>query len=124
MAFNNVAVLMGADLSASVAFYGAPPPLEEVPKIKAAVLVHHGSMDTRLAGTWPAYEAALKAAGVQCRGYVYEGAQHGFYNDTTPRYDEAAPNWPGSAPSKSSPRTFGRDVPKPARTSTPCYTAP
>jgi carboxymethylenebutenolidase len=61
-----------------------------VPKIKAAVLVHHGEMDTRLAGTWPAYDAALTAADVPDEGYVYPKAQHGFHNDTTPRYDEAA----------------------------------
>jgi carboxymethylenebutenolidase len=71
-----------------VPFYGAPPPADDVAKIKATVLVHHGAMDTRLAGTWPAYEAALKANHVQYEGFVYEGAQHGFHNDTTPRYDE------------------------------------
>jgi len=87
---NTLAVRMGDDLAAAVPFYGAPPPAEEVPKIKAAVLVHHGAMDTRLAGTWPAYDAALTAAHVTHEGYVYEGAQHGFHNDTTPRYDEAA----------------------------------
>jgi len=87
---NTLAVRMGGDLAAAVAFYGAPPPPEDVAKIKAAILVHHGSMDTRLMGGWPAYEAALKANGVRYSGYVYEGAQHGFHNDTTPRYDEAA----------------------------------
>ena len=87
---NTLAVRMGADLGAAVAFYGAPPPPEEVSKIKAEVLVHHGSMDTRLVGGWPAYDAALKAAGVKHSGYIYEGAQHGFHNDTTPRYDETA----------------------------------
>jgi carboxymethylenebutenolidase len=87
---NTLAVRMGGDLAAAVAFYGAAPPTEDVPKIKAAVLVHHGSMDTRLVGGWPAYEAALKANGVAYNGYVYEGAQHGFHNDTTPRYDETA----------------------------------
>jgi carboxymethylenebutenolidase len=87
---NTLAVRMGADLAAAVAFYGAAPPAADVPKIKAAVLVHHGSMDTRLAGGWPAYEEALKANHVQHEGYIYEGAQHGFHNDTTPRYDEAA----------------------------------
>ena len=81
---------MGHKLAAAVAFYGAAPPAEDVAKIKAAVLVHHGSKDTRLAGGWPAYEAALKANHVKYAGYVYEGAQHGFHNDTTPRYDEAA----------------------------------
>lgn len=87
---NTLAVRMGSDLSAAVAFYGAAPPVEEVPKIKSAVLVHHGSQDTRLVGGWPAYEAALKANNVTYSGYVYEGAQHGFHNDTTPRYDEPA----------------------------------
>jgi len=61
-----------------------------VPKIKAAVLVHHGEMDTRLAAGWPAYQSALAAAGVTHAGYIYPKAQHGFHNDTTPRYDEAA----------------------------------
>jgi carboxymethylenebutenolidase len=87
---NSLAVKMGGDLAVAVSFYGAPPPVEDVPKIKAAVLVHHGSMDTRLVGGWPAYEAALKANHVNYSGYIYEGAQHGFHNDTTPRYDEAA----------------------------------
>lgn len=87
---NTLAVRMGEDLAAAVAFYGAAPPVEDVFKIKAAVLVHHAAMDTRLMGGWPAYEAALKANGVNYSGYVYEGAQHGFHNDTTPRYDEAA----------------------------------
>src|SRR5881227_2878751 len=87
---NTLAVRLGDELAAAVAFYGAPPAAEDVPKIKAAVLVHHGSQDTRLVGTWPAYEAALKANHVKYEGHVYEGAQHGFHNDTTPRYDEAA----------------------------------
>jgi carboxymethylenebutenolidase len=87
---NNLAVRMGGDLAAAVAFYGSAPPLDDVPKIKAAVLVHHASMDKRLMEGWPAYEAALKASDVRYSGYVYEGAQHGFHNDTTPRYDEKA----------------------------------
>ncbi|ODS55472.1 MAG: dienelactone hydrolase [Acidobacteria bacterium SCN 69-37] len=78
------------DLGAAVSFYGAAPSAEDAAKIKAPVLVHHGEMDTRLVGSWPAYEAALKAAGATHEGYVYPGAQHGFHNDTTPRYDEAA----------------------------------
>ena len=61
-----------------------------MPKIKAAVLVHHASMDKRLIDGWPAHEAALKANGIRYSGYVYEGAQHGFHNDTTPRYDDGA----------------------------------
>ncbi len=87
---NTLAVRLGSDLAAAVPFYGAAPAAEDVPKIKAAVLVHHAAMDTRLVGGWPAYEAALKANHVTYAGYVYEGAQHGFHNDTTPRYDEAA----------------------------------
>jgi carboxymethylenebutenolidase len=87
---NTLAVRMGADLAAAVPFYGAAPPDADVPKIKAAVLVHHGELDKRLVEGWPAYEAALKAANVRYEGYVYPGANHGFHNDTTPRYDEAA----------------------------------
>ena len=78
------------DLSAGVPFYGTPPSADDAAKIKAAMLIHHGEMDTRLAATWPAYDAALTAAGVKHEGYIYPGAQHGFHNDTTPRYDEAA----------------------------------
>jgi carboxymethylenebutenolidase len=87
---NNLAVRMGADLAAAVPFYGGAPPAADVPKIKAAVLVHHGSLDTRLVEAWPAYEAALKENKVRYEGYVYPNANHGFHNDTTPRYDEAA----------------------------------
>ncbi len=86
---NTLAVRM-PDLAAAVPFYGAVPAAADVAKIKAAVLVHHGEMDTRLAETWPAYDAALKAANVPHEGYIYPKAQHGFHNDTTPRYDEAA----------------------------------
>jgi carboxymethylenebutenolidase len=87
---NTLAVRMGADLAAAVPFYGSAPPVADVPKIKAAVLVHHAELDKRLVEGWPAYEAALKAANVRYEGYVYPGANHGFHNDTTPRYDEAA----------------------------------
>ena len=86
---NTLAVRL-PDLAAAVPFYGAVPAAADVAKIKAAVLVHHGEMDTRLAETWPAYDAALKAANVPHEGYIYPKAQHGFHNDTTPRYDEAA----------------------------------
>jgi carboxymethylenebutenolidase len=78
------------DLGAAVAYYGAAPPATDVPKIKAAILVHHGEMDTRLVEAWPAYEAALKANKIRYEGYIYPKGQHGFHNDTTPRYDEAA----------------------------------
>jgi carboxymethylenebutenolidase len=88
---NTLAVRMGADLAAAVPFYGGAPNAADVPKIKAAVLVHHGATDTRLVNAWPAYEAALKAAGVTYEGYVYEGAGHGFNNDASPqRFNVAA----------------------------------
>jgi carboxymethylenebutenolidase len=87
---NTLAVRLGSDLAAAAPFYGAAPAAEDVPKIKAALLVQHASQDTRLVAGWPAYEAALKANHINYEGHVYEGAQHGFHNDTTPRYDEAA----------------------------------
>jgi carboxymethylenebutenolidase len=86
---NTLAVRL-PDLAAAVPFYGAPPADADVAKIKAAVLVHHGELDTGLVARWPAYEAALKANKVRYEGYVYPKANHGFHNDTTPRYDEAA----------------------------------
>jgi carboxymethylenebutenolidase len=88
---NTLAVRLGADIAAVAPFYGAAAPAADVPKIKAAVLVHHGEMDTRLVMAWPAYEAALKAAGVTYEGHIYPGAVHGFNNDATPeRYNKAA----------------------------------
>ena len=67
------------------------PPPEDIPKIKAAILVHHGELDTRLAATWPAYDQALTAANVPHEGYIYPGAVHGFNCDATPeRYNKAA----------------------------------
>jgi carboxymethylenebutenolidase len=78
------------ELLASVPFYGGAPALEEVKNIKAVMLVHHGGNDKRLVEGWPAYEAALKAAGVKYEGYVYANAEHGFNNDTTPRFDAAS----------------------------------
>ena len=87
---NTLATRLGPDLSAAVPFYGGVPPAQDIPKIKAAILVHHGELDTRLAATWPDYDKALTAAGVPHEGYVYPKANHGFHNDTTPRYDEAA----------------------------------
>ncbi|HKE29736.1 MAG TPA: dienelactone hydrolase family protein [Bryobacteraceae bacterium] len=88
---NMLAVRLGADIGAAVPFYGAPPAKEDVPKIKAAILVHHGELDTRLAATWPAYDAALKEANTPHEGYVYPGAVHGFNCDATPeRYNKPA----------------------------------
>jgi carboxymethylenebutenolidase len=88
---NMLAVRLGADLSAAAPFYGGPPTAEEISKIKGAILVHHGELDTRLAATWPAYDKALTAAGVPHEGYIYPGAVHGFNCDATPeRYNKAA----------------------------------
>lgn len=88
---NALAVRLGADLAAAAPFYGGPPSKEDVAKIKASVLVHHGELDTRLAATWPAYDAALKDANVPHEGYIYPGAVHGFNCDATPeRYNKAA----------------------------------
>jgi carboxymethylenebutenolidase len=87
---NNLAVTLGSDLSAGVPFYGAQPSAADAAKIKAPLLLQYASLDTRITGGWPAFETALKAAGVPATAYIYEGANHGFHNDTTPRYDEAA----------------------------------
>ena len=77
-------------LRAGVAFYGSPPPLEDIPNTRAEMLIHHGGNDTRLVEGWPAHEAALKAAGVTYQGFIYAGAEHGFNNDTTPRFNAEA----------------------------------
>ena len=87
---NQLAVRMGTDLAAAVPFYGSQPSAEDAAKIKAPLLAHYGELDTRITSGWPAFDAALTAAHVQHQGYVYPGANHGFHNDTTPRYDEAA----------------------------------
>jgi carboxymethylenebutenolidase len=87
---NKLAVRLGPDLAAAVPFYGAQPPAADAAKIKAAMLLNYGALDARITGNWPAWEAALKTNNVKYEGYVYEGANHGFHNDTTPRYDEAA----------------------------------
>jgi carboxymethylenebutenolidase len=78
------------DVAAAVPFYGAAPAPEDVPKIRAQVVVHHAGNDARLLEGWPKYEQALKAAGIRYEGHVYPGVEHGFNNDTTPRYDAAA----------------------------------
>jgi carboxymethylenebutenolidase len=86
---NTLAVRMGSDLSAGVPFYGAQPPAADVAKIKAPLMLQYGALDARITGGWPAFEEALKTNHVTYQGFVYEGANHGFHNDTTPRYDEA-----------------------------------
>jgi len=85
---NSLAVKMGSDLGAAVPFYRAQPPAADVPKIKAPLMLHYASEDARITGNWPAFEEALKANHIEYEGFVYQGAQHGFHNDTTPRYDE------------------------------------
>ena len=87
---NVLATKMGSDLSAAVSFYGGPPPLADVPKIKAPLLLHFAGLDTRIAAAWPAYQEALKANHINYTVSMYEGANHGFHNDTTPRYNEDA----------------------------------
>ncbi|HEY1337526.1 MAG TPA: dienelactone hydrolase family protein [Bryobacteraceae bacterium] len=87
---NTLAVRLGSDLSAAVPFYGGQPPAADVAKIKAPLLLQYAGLDTRVNAGWPAYEEALKANHVTYTAYVYEGANHGFHNDTTPRYDEQA----------------------------------
>lgn len=78
------------DLVAGVPFYGVQPSAEDTAKIKAALLIHYAGVDDRINAGWPAFETALKAAGVNYEAYIYPGVQHGFNNDTTPRFDAAA----------------------------------
>ncbi len=87
---NTLAWRLGDELQAAVPFYGGQAPAAEVPKIKAPLLLHYASLDTRVNAGWAAYEEALKANGKKYTMHMYENANHGFHNDTTPRYDEAA----------------------------------
>lgn len=80
------------ELNASVPFYGRQAKAEDVARIQAPLLLHYGALDTRINEGWPAYEAALKANNKVYEAYIYEGANHGFHNDSTPRYDESAAN--------------------------------
>jgi carboxymethylenebutenolidase len=89
---NNLGIAMGADLQAGVPFYGAAPAAADIPKIKAPLMFQLAGTDERINAGYPDYEAALKANNVSFEKYVYEGAQHGFHNNSTPRYDEAAAN--------------------------------
>ena len=78
------------DLAASAPFYGRQAAAADVPKIKAPLLLHYAGLDKRINGGWPAYEAALKANGKEYAAHIYPGVNHGFHNDTTPRYDKAS----------------------------------
>jgi carboxymethylenebutenolidase len=89
---NQLAVALGEELSAGVPFYGAAPAVGDVPKIRAAMMIQYAATDERINAMGPAYEEALKAAGVNHVAHVYEGTQHGFHNNSTPRYNEAAAN--------------------------------
>ena len=87
---NQLAVRMGPDLAAGVPFYGAQPSPADAAKIKAPINAQYGELDKRITDGWPAFDTALTEAGVPHEGHIYKGANHGFHNDTTPRYDEAA----------------------------------
>jgi len=88
----NAAAVAYPDLGAAVSFYGRQPDAKDVARIKAPIMLHFGELDTRINEGWPAYEQALKAAGTTYEAYIYQGANHGFHNDSTPRYDDAAAN--------------------------------
>ena len=87
---NFLAVTLGSDLQAGVPFYGAAAETAGVPKIKAPLLIQYAETDPRVNEMWPAFETALKAAGVPHQMHIYPGTQHGFHNNSTPRYHEAS----------------------------------
>ena len=88
---NTLAVLLGTDLAAAAPFYGGAPMPADVPKITAAMLIHHGGLDTRLVNAYPAYEAELQRNNIPHEGHIYPESVHGFFNDATPsRYNKAA----------------------------------
>jgi carboxymethylenebutenolidase len=87
---NQLAVRMGSDLAAAVPFYGVQPNAADTAKIKAPINAQYAELDTRITSGWQAFDATLTASHVPHEGHVYKGANHGFHNDTTPRYDEAA----------------------------------
>jgi carboxymethylenebutenolidase len=87
---SNMMAVRIPDLAAAVPFYGGQAPAEDVPKIKAPLLLHFASLDTRVNEGWPAYEAALKENKKEYIAHMYPDVNHGFHNDTTPRYDKAA----------------------------------
>jgi carboxymethylenebutenolidase len=87
---NWLAVALGSDLQAGAPFYGAAAETASVPKIKAPLVLHFAENDPQINGLWPAYDVALKAANIAHEGFTYPGTQHGFHNNSTPRYNEAA----------------------------------
>src|SRR5471030_1079036 len=86
----NASAVAYPELAAAAPFYGRQPKAEDVPRIKAPLLLHYAELDKPITEGWPAYEAALKANNKVYEGYVYPGVNHGFHNDSTPRYDKAA----------------------------------
>jgi carboxymethylenebutenolidase len=78
------------ELAAAVPFYGSAPPLQDVPKIRAPLMIHYAGADERINAGWPTFEAAMKAAGTRYEAFIYPNVQHGFNNDTTPRFDADA----------------------------------
>lgn len=86
----NAAAVAYPELAAAVPFYGRQPDAKDVPRIQAPLLLHYGELDKAINEGWPAYEHALKANGKVYEAYIYPGANHGFHNDSTPRYDKAA----------------------------------
>jgi carboxymethylenebutenolidase len=88
---NNLSFLLGADLAAAAPFYGAAPKPEDMPKVKAAILIHHGALDKNLSGAYPAQEAELKKNNIRYEGHIYPDSVHGFFNDATPeRYNKVS----------------------------------
>jgi carboxymethylenebutenolidase len=88
---NTLAVQLGADLAAAAPFYGGAPAVADVSKIRAAMQIHHGALDTRLVNAYPEYEAALRSNNVTYEGHIYPDSVHGFFNDATPeRYNRPA----------------------------------
>jgi len=87
---NELAVRIPDAIVAAVPFYGRQPAAENVPKIKGFLLIQYAELDTRINEGWPAFEKALKEARIPDEAFVYPGVNHGFHNDSTPRYDEAA----------------------------------
>lgn len=86
----NAAAVAYPELACAVPFYGRQAPIADVPKINAPILLHYAQLDTRINEGWPAYEQALKANNKVYQAYIYPGVNHGFHNDSTPRYDQAA----------------------------------
>ena len=88
---NTLTVMLGGDLQAAAPFYGAAPKPEDMPKVKSAILIHHGALDKNLSGAYPAQEAELKKNNIRYEGHIYPNAVHGFFNDATPeRYNPVA----------------------------------